>query len=115
MLKKDVKKGTLVWWKAKRNGYRCTKRWDCPGVITEVRKLGYTIVTFDDFGESNASFAGGDDGPAHKEMRLATKEEVKYYVEERKEDAIDKFIKVEREHNKKLRDIDRKFEEMLNL
>jgi len=115
MLKKDVKKGTLVWWTATRDGFRCTKRWDCPGVITEVRKHDYTVMTFDDFDTANPSFSGGDAGPAHKEMRIATKEEIIDYVNERKEDLIDDFRKSTREHKKKLKNIDSKLESAFNL
>lgn len=115
MLKKDVKKGALVWWTAKRNGYRCTKSWDCPGVITEVRKMGFTVMTFDDFDESNPSFSGGDDGPAYKEMRLITKEEAKEYVDERKEDLDEDFRKSKKEYKKRIRTIDARFNEAINL
>ena len=87
MYKKDVVVDQLVWWKASRKRYgEWTESWDCPGIIKEVTKVGFRIMTLDEFEESNPTWAGGDDGPAHKEMRIPEPEEVAAYLNKQKDE-----------------------------
>ena len=77
---KELKKGLLIWWIAKRSA----NGWNCPGIITNVSKAKneFTVLTFDDFVESTLPIttpAGTGSSPLD-EMRTACKTEVEKYI-----------------------------------
>jgi hypothetical protein len=76
--KKAISKGVLVWWSRSYD-------FDCPGVITNVIKTTFRVLTFDDFKESGDLQIEdiGQGSLASSEMRLCSVSEVETYFKKR--------------------------------
>lgn len=91
---RQVRKGQLVWWSAKRY----MSEWSCPAVVTEVKRNSFRVQSLDDFKVTEPlrlhDVPGG--GPSsRKEMRLASEQEIRDYLRGRRQQLDNRVVEAQ--------------------
>lgn len=114
MLKKDIKKGMLVWWKAWTYGYRDTRDWSIPCLVVKVTQREITLQTFDDFKEVTRSFTYNErkNEKLYDNLTPITWKDVDRYFEEKRDKLEMEILKINQEYKKRIRDYENKFDQL---
>jgi hypothetical protein len=116
MLKKDIKKGMLVWWKDWTYGYRDTRDWSIPCLVVKVNQKNITLLTFDDFKEVTRDFNYNErkNEKLHDNLTPISWADVDRYFEDKRDKFDMKKLKLEQDYKKAMREHEREVERFEN-